>query len=215
MMASDGFIQTVLGGRRRDAAASVDSSPRDVLDGPTRAAQIALTYQRCAVDADFAALIAQGDAARDRGDWQTAAERFGRALERYPLHAGYSVQLGHMLKEQGRFPDAEIQYRSAIALGDKSADTREHLAFVCARQDHHAPALPCRIDEPPMAASPCAADLRTLVWLFWHAAHVPAEETVGFMRSAATCEALAIALIGDERFVRRNARLLEIIHKAS
>jgi tetratricopeptide (TPR) repeat protein len=215
MMASDGFIQTVLGGRRRDVAPPADTDTRDVLDAPTRAAQIALTYQRCAVDTEFAALIAQGDAARDRRDWQAAVEHFGRALAKYPLHAGYSVQLGHMLKEQGRFPDAEIHYRSAIALGDRSADTREHLAFVCARQDIHAPALPCRIDEPPMAASPCAADLRTLVWLLWHAAHVPAVETVGYMRRAPTCGALAVALIGDERFVRRNARLLEIIQKVS
>ena len=50
----------------------------------------------------FRAMVAEADRARDRGDWAEAERGYRAALAIVPDSAGYRVQLGHMLKEQGR-----------------------------------------------------------------------------------------------------------------
>ena len=47
----------------------------------------------------------------------------------YPLHYGYRVQLAHMLKEQCRWQEAELNYREALALGAPGSDIIPHLEF--------------------------------------------------------------------------------------
>ena len=76
------------------------------------------------------ALIRQGDEARDRRDWGTAARRYQGALAADPDRAGIWVQFGHALKESGALWRAEEAYRRAIVLEDDHADNFLQLGHV-------------------------------------------------------------------------------------
>lgn len=65
---------------------------------------------------------AEGDAARDRGDWTAAAEAYGRYLRRRPDDFRLWVQRGHALKEAGRLDEAEGVYARASRLCPDDAD---------------------------------------------------------------------------------------------
>jgi len=73
----------------------------------------------------------QGDQARSRGDWSSAAAAYSRHVERHPQDFDIWVQLGHALKESGRYDQAEGAYQKAHRLNGGSADlflSRGHLA---------------------------------------------------------------------------------------
>jgi len=67
-------------------------------------------------------LIRRGDAARDAQDWWRAALWYEEALRLLPQRGDLHVQHGHMLKETGRFPEAEQAYLRAQALMPDDAD---------------------------------------------------------------------------------------------
>jgi len=67
-------------------------------------------------------LTARGDAARDAQDWWHAALWYEEALRLSPQRGDLHVQHGHMLKETGRFPEAEQAYLRAQALMPDDAD---------------------------------------------------------------------------------------------
>ena len=67
--------------------------------------------------------VAVGDAARDRGDWSTAAARYAEAVAADPSLAHIWVQLGHMRKEAGDPAGAETAYGRALSLKPYEADT--------------------------------------------------------------------------------------------
>ena len=63
-----------------------------------------------------------GDAARDHGDWQKAADHYGEHLKEEPLDFDIWVQLGHVLKEAGKLDEAQVAYETAGRLKPKDAD---------------------------------------------------------------------------------------------
>ncbi|QBX38798.1 tetratricopeptide repeat protein [Brevundimonas sp. S30B] len=80
----------------------------------------------------------QGDRARDRGDWATAADLYSRHLRAAPDDFDIWVQLGHAMKETGRLDQAEAAYVKAALLRPRDADLwlmRGHLARL--RNDEH------------------------------------------------------------------------------
>jgi len=80
-----------------------------------------------------------GDAARDRRDWGPAATHYADYLASQPLDFAIWVQLGHMLKELGRYDEAEFAYQQANELNSRDPDlwlNRGHLAKL--RRDFHA-----------------------------------------------------------------------------
>jgi tetratricopeptide (TPR) repeat protein len=179
---------------------------------PSRQAAIAMTFRAAAEDEEFRHIVADADAARDRGDWPAAGALYGRAVALYPLHHGYLVQLGHMLKEQDRFEGAEIAYRSALTLGAPLLDVARHLAFACERQGYD-------LGEPPrpapaaaaMQEPPTAFDIDALGHLFWHETTVADADKLALLRACRTCEAAAAMMVADPRFVRRNGQLLKLL----
>jgi tetratricopeptide (TPR) repeat protein len=76
------------------------------------------------------------DAARGRGDWDTAGRYYALHLEEDPQDFGIWVQLGHALKEAGLRDQADLAYGQASRLDDKNAELwlhRAHLGKI--RQD--------------------------------------------------------------------------------
>lgn len=67
-------------------------------------------------------LVAQGDLARSREDWSGAAAAYTAALVHQPGQAAILVQLGHMLKEDGRLGDAEAAYGAAAEAAPLEAE---------------------------------------------------------------------------------------------
>jgi hypothetical protein len=116
-----------------------------------------------------------------------------------------------MLKEQGRLAAAELQYRTAWALGETSADLRRHLRFVCEAQG-------ARFTEPriatgsvPLRRSPTLMDLEALAYLFWGEPADFEDDLLRLMRHCATCEAAALEMIADPRFARANRLFLRLM----
>lgn len=67
-------------------------------------------------------LIAQGDAARDRGDWREAARLYGLIVEANPSLHGMRVQLGHAYKQLGDFERSGLHYHTVLKLAPGDDD---------------------------------------------------------------------------------------------
>lgn len=102
-----------------------------------RRSSVERTLQASLQNEDFRRHVGAGDAYRDQGRWGDGEHEYWLALRLYPLHRSYRVQYGHCLKEQGKFLDAEVQYRNAIALGDLESDVVRHLRFVAEKSGRH------------------------------------------------------------------------------
>lgn len=94
------------------------------------------TLRLASTDLEFVEFIRAGDLARDAGNWERGEYNYWKALQIYPLHRGYKVQYAHCLKEQGKYYDAELRYREALALGERSGDLIRHLRFIAEMSGH-------------------------------------------------------------------------------
>jgi hypothetical protein len=74
--------------------------------------------------------LTAADRARDAGQWELAARRYGEALRRLPKGPAIWVQYGHALKAIGKVAEAEGAYREALRLNPTSADTHLQLGHV-------------------------------------------------------------------------------------
>jgi len=134
----------------------------------TRLQALDLVHRLSGQDVQFRILVAEADAARDSRAWQLAAALYAAALAFYPGHAGYRLQYAHCLREEGDDVVAEIQYRSARALGAPWSDVAPPLLSLAAKQGQPAPQAPpapapdaeSLLDDPPTAD-----DVRR-VWAF-------------------------------------------------
>ena len=68
-----------------------------------------------------------GNQARDARDWAGAADQYRRHLLLSPEDGPIWIQLGHMLKEAGRRPDALLAYQRALELQPGNPDLLLHL----------------------------------------------------------------------------------------
>lgn len=75
------------------------------------------------------------DAARDRRDWDEAAEQYRIALKAEEDQPHIWLQLGHALKEQGRLREALQAYLQATSRAPCDADAHVHLAHLYKRLD--------------------------------------------------------------------------------
>lgn len=174
--------------------AETHSAPVAV-DYANRALMIASSQHAALTDERFRALVQQGDWARDEREWARAAGDYGKALALYPYQRSYWTQLGHMEKEQGRFVEAEIAYRTAVALGEPLADVQEHADFVIARQGGEGDVARLRVPGPGKAADqpPARPDFEMLGWLF--GTESPgADDILTALRDYATLDEAAAAL---------------------
>lgn len=166
----------------------------------SRPAAAMLTIAAGQADPRFAALVAQADAERDARCWDAAEVLYREALALYPLHAGYLVQLGHCLKEQDAMAEAEMAYRSGLALGAPREDVEAHIRHVCAAQGDAGAPVPDvpRTSVQPLAHAPTAADIELLFLLLRGRRPDPVREVLALLRTAPTCQAVVDALCEPE-----------------
>lgn len=90
-----------------------------------RAARIAesLLGKPSETDSDPGAILAAANAARDIGDWATAAQEYRRYLKLKDDDAHIWVQLGNVSKEEHRLDSSMAAYTKALALGLNTSDT--------------------------------------------------------------------------------------------
>jgi glycosyltransferase involved in cell wall biosynthesis len=131
----------------------------------------------------------RGDALRDQHDWHRAFLEYRSGLDVLPLHSGYLVQAGHMLKEMGRTVAAEGYYRSAILIGSPVGEVGEHLLHVAHRNGFAETAsnltaliAAAAAGDTNMALQPTFDDLTTLVEIFLGADESEPEYLVEWMR---------------------------------
>jgi GT2 family glycosyltransferase/predicted TPR repeat methyltransferase len=86
-------------------------------------------------------LLSSADDARDRGDWDGAAEKYHLYLKESPDHFAIWVQLGHALKEQRRFDESLGAYEAALSLNGDDADLLLNLGHLNKLMGNHAQAL--------------------------------------------------------------------------
>ncbi len=78
--------------------------------------------------------VAQADAARNRGDWQTAATFYRQAVADNPARTDLLVQLGHSEKEAGNYDQAETAYRKYQGLHPHDVDIHVQLGHLFNRK---------------------------------------------------------------------------------
>jgi O-antigen biosynthesis protein len=111
-----------------------------------------------------ARLIRRADDARDTQDHSEAAKLYARALDLTPGRTDIRVQLGHMLKELGRYQAAESAYRRALSRSPDDADIRlqlEHLLKLTGRNQEAIAADPDTVRFSPDNGAP-ATELSAL-----------------------------------------------------
>ena len=180
-------------------------------------AELVDASQAVAVSAPaFMAHVHEADGHRDSANWVGAEASYAAALALYPYQNGYWVQHGHMLKEQERFVEAEISYRTACAYGAPVHDVMEHLRFVMARQGLEEWRFPIHFYKAGSAAeqTPGRPDVDTLARLVWHVGGVAVAEIADLLRHHSTCDGLLAAMIADQRFERANRDWLSVVREA-
>lgn len=163
----------------------------------------------------FRDLIIRADAARDNRDWKRAADNYGEALRLFPFERSYWTQLGHAVKEQGVFADAEVYYRTALAYGAPELDVLPHARFVLAQQCVSEDRFPFRIQDGNAAARqvPGGPDVTAYSRLLWGALSVDVPDTLALLRISSTCDDLVAAMVRDPRFERANRVWLELVRE--
>jgi hypothetical protein len=165
-------------------------------------------------EAAFREFVAKADRHRDEHEWRKAEEAYRSALAISPREAGYWVQHGHMCKEQGRFAEAEISYRSGAALGVEPRDVIEHLRFVMSRQGTSEGRFPIRFGKAgpnPATQVPTEDDIRLLAKLVWRVGALPVKEVLKLLRENATCDDAFAAMVADIRFEQANVNWLALV----
>jgi hypothetical protein len=181
----------------------------------TRRQLVELTLRAATKDGDFIELAARGDQARDAGNWADGERRYAEALALYPAHPGYTVQYAHCLKEQQKFAEAEIHYRSALALGAPPADVTEHLEFVAMRQGYSETgagnALTARQGNGGMMdAPPTRQDVDLAYTLLTGEAPYTAD-LLDILRTQKSVRDVFVWVIGQSDFLAHNRDLLRLI----
>jgi tetratricopeptide (TPR) repeat protein len=196
-------------GEAEAATALLRGAPHRVA---SRDAGVIATLSAAAHDPEFLALVAEADGARDARQFEQGEFAYWRALNLYPLHYGYLTQYAHCLKEQGKWAEAEVQYRSALALGGPAGDLHRHIE-ACA----HARGMPATLpgDAPhssdPIDLPPTGEDVRGMLALFLHRGPVSTEEILTLLRDCPRRRDLALALVTHPDFGRANPDLMTLL----
>ncbi|MXO90859.1 ATP-binding cassette domain-containing protein [Altererythrobacter aquaemixtae] len=164
-----------------------------------RARMVDSSQHAALTDERFRVHVQQGDWARDESDWKRAAAEYSKALALYPYQRSYWTQLGHVEKVLGNFANAEIAYRTAVALGEPMADVEVHAGFVVEQQGDSIDGLPLRAPTARASAwqPPSKPDFDALNWLLRAGAECEPEDMLDQVRQHETLDALAAAMVLD------------------
>jgi GT2 family glycosyltransferase len=120
----------------------------------------------------------------------------------FPLSAGYTLQMGHCLKELAFYEAAECAYRSALLLGAPLGDVADHLMFAAERSlfmetreqlDDLARAVARQ--EPRAHALPILDELMLICRAYGVQERITSEALVDWMRRGLSYEEVAAALL--------------------
>jgi len=173
-----------------------------------------LTTRAASKDSEFRGLVAKADQARDSRQWVEGENHYREALALYPAHSGYMVQYAHCLKEQQKFPEAEIYYRSALALGAPARDVEEHVDFVASQQGYHAPVqilLPANTESGTMMDAPPTKDDIDLVSSLLIGWRTDTAEVLHLLRTRRSVREVFAWVIAEPRFQNHNRELMSLI----
>ncbi|MEM6946138.1 MAG: hypothetical protein AAF565_20520, partial [Pseudomonadota bacterium] len=157
----------------------------------------------------FQARVREGDASREAAAWPAAAGSYRAALDLYPLHPGYWIQLGHVRKELGLTHGAEAAYRSARALGASADEVEQHLLFVCSLNGVELGNAPLQTGSLPLDEPPIEIEARALWETFLDG---PCEdETAALLMRLSPKRRLVEHLLDHPDFAARNRGLLAML----
>ncbi|NVE94952.1 ATP-binding cassette domain-containing protein [Altererythrobacter sp. JGD-16] len=165
-----------------------------------RARMIESSQHAALSDERFRALTQQADWARDQKQRQRAAEHYAKALALYPYQSSYWAQLGHMHKEQGEFAEAEVAYRTSVALGKPIADVEPHIKNVVKKQagDYYYSAMHLPSDGPASEQPPTRPDIDWLSWMLRGQAQPSTDEYLRALRLYPNLDSLCASMLTEQ-----------------
>lgn len=178
----------------------------------SRDAAVAATHAAASCDPEFLHLVAEADQARDARQFERGEYAYWRALDLYPLHDGYRTQYAHCLKEQGKWAEAELHYRTALALGGPAGDLHRHIE-ACAQARGVAPCLPPdgTLGSDPIDLPPTLDDIQGLFAMLLHRGPASVEEALDLLRDCRRRRDVALALVAHPDFPRANPDLMTLL----
>lgn len=181
----------------------------------SRAEAVKLTIRASSLHENFRQLISQADAMRDSKQLSEAEGAYVAALRLFPLHGNYRVQLAHMLKDQGKYTAAFVEYCFALGSGAADYDVEEHLRFVANKLQNHPTQTESIMDAwkrmqitgDDWDAPPIEQDFKWFARLLWGDEGIL---TYAFMHNyllkCSTRKSLFLALIAAPETIRSNRR---------
>ncbi|MBS7813797.1 hypothetical protein [Roseococcus pinisoli] len=195
----------------RDAAIILLRSLPDLAESRNEA--VKMTIAAAQIDPEFRELVAAADTARDARDFLLGEFLYLRCLEMYSMHYGYMTQYAHCLKEQNKYVDSEIIYRSALSLGGPVADLRRHITAV-------AEALGGSVNIPKeinitaknsIDLAPTHEDVRLLLVLFLGEQNCTANNIVEILRNCPRRRDVIYFIINEKKFPKINLNLMVLL----
>lgn len=202
----------ILAGMISEAKAFLRRAPKLAIARPQA---VEFTLRAAELDEEFRRYVSEGDQARDARNWGRAEFDYWRALALYPLHCGYMVQYAHCLKEQGKFADAEIYYRSALALGAPARDVADHLVYAAHQQGYYGSVPLASADLPTNPLSPTSLptnfDIEQIALFLTGQRSLTVAVRLELLRRCRTLNDVIKSLIGSPEFGRANHLLLLLL----
>lgn len=190
--------------------------------GLPRVEAVELTLQFAWQHERFRELAQEASMLSSQKEFASAETLYDRALQLFPLHSGYRVQLAHSQKEQRRYLEAFNNYCFALSVGAPPHDVVEHLIYAARNADLSVSERDierlvsawtvAQQTRDDWDAPPVEADFHAFARLLWgNTGLITPSLVANFVLKCITRKQLLMSLLQADETVHYNARLFILL----
>lgn len=170
----------------------------------------------------FRELAQEASMLSNQKKFASAETLYDQALQLFPLHSGYRVQLAHSQKEQQRYLEAFNNYCFALSVGAPPHDVVEHLVYAARNADISVNEIDierlvsawtaAQQIHDDWAAPPIEADFHAFARLLWGNTGLITPSLIArFVLKCTTRKQLFMSLLQADETLHYNARLFILL----